>query len=219
MANWFLFSTMGMEIVFALITLLIAFYSFKVYRIAFQREPKLFGMAFTSIALSYIIWTFMNISALIGLKNASDNILDIKSAMNLFTIGAYFHVVFFLAGLCILAYVTLKSENKKYLLLLLPITILPVLISINKVRVFYSISILFMIYFALHYFFEYQEKKKKPLLIVMASFILLAVGSFLIMLGALVYKIYVIGHVFSFFAYLLLLLNLVRSFKHGKKKN
>ena len=216
MVEFSLACSIGMEIIFALVTLLIAFYAFKIYKISYQKELELFGAGFLSICLSYIIWIVLNISAIVHLIN-STGVYEAVEALNLFKSGAYAHMILFLVGLSMITFVTLKSGNKKNLLLLTALAIVPVFIAINQVAVFYSISVIFMLYLAIYYFTEYIHKKSKSLLTNFLAFASLAIGTLLLIFSLGNYIIYVVGHVFSFGAYALLLLNLLRSLKHGKK--
>lgn len=217
MENWVLFCSIGMELVFAIVTFLVAMYAFKIYKIACQREQKLFALGFLSIALSYLLWFILNLSA-INKLNVSTNIFEIKDAIGLFSFGAYAHMILFLAGLSMLVYITLKVENMRPLALIFSISILPLLIGPNAAVIFYAISVIFLLYLASHYFFEYFDNKNSHLITMLISFLLLAVGNFSLIIGIHKYQYYVLGHISSFAAYLLILINLILVLKHGKKK-
>lgn len=216
MTNLLLLSNIVMEFIFAAVTLLIALYAYKIYRIIPQKEFELFSLGFLSISLSYIIWTMMNISALIHMSNIR-NIFEAMEAVNILTIGAYCHMILFIVGLAIVSFVTLKSEKMGYLALLIPISILPIFIGTNQVTIFYSLSTVFLAYLSIHYFLEFKAKSHSSSAIVASAFALLAVSTLILLFSGADYIRHIVGHIFAFIAYLLLLFNLIRSLKHGKK--
>jgi len=80
-----------------------------------------------------------------------------------------------------------------------------------------GISMIFMLYISFYYLAEYRKKLSKPLLLMFISFLLLAAGTFLLINSGRSYDVYLTGHAFSFAAYLVLLVNLFKSIKNGKK--
>ena len=57
--KWFFGYGVAFELIFAIITLAVALYSFKVYKLSNQNQPKLFGIAFLFFSISYFIQSIL----------------------------------------------------------------------------------------------------------------------------------------------------------------
>jgi hypothetical protein len=142
--------------------------------------------------------------------------------MNILAVGAFCHMILFLVGLAVVSFVALKSDNIGYLWLLIPILIIPLFIGTNPVSIFYALSIILLGYLSIHYFREYKarskirlSKKSSPILAI--AFMLLTISNLILFVPRSNYLQDMIGHVFCLMAYSLMLANLIRSLKHGKK--
>jgi hypothetical protein len=215
MENFSLLISIGMEVIFAIVTILIAYYSLKIYKISYQKELKLFGIGFISIAFSYVVWILLNFGALTHI--ASRNLGEVLEGLNLLTVGAYANIILFIVGLAVISFVTLKSDNFEYLALLISLSLAPVMLCTDKVFLFYVVSIIFFAYLAVHHLIGYIRKNNKSFLMMTSAFVFLSLGTIMFIFSGKDYTAYVVGHIFSFVAYILLLVNLIQSLKHGKK--
>lgn len=214
--KWFVIYGLGLEFMFSIVTLLVGIYSLKVYHISKNKDIKTFGIGFLLISLSYIIWLFLNFFSLIEI-NEGTKVLELKEAFNIINIGAYAHIFLFIIGLITLIYATLKFKDYKTFLLLSIVSIFSIIFSTNKSLLFYIISAIFLLYLAIHYLNEYRIKNNSRLAITFSAFTLLFVGSIEIIRSKLNIINYAVGHFLILIAYILILINIIKIAKNGKK--
>lgn len=215
--EWFITYGIGLELVFAIITLLVAIYAFKTYKLGLQKQTKLFGLGFLSISLSYIIWFILNLFALIELSEGTFA-LDLNGATRLINLGAYAHIIFFLLGLILLVYTNLKIKSPGTFSLLFSIIFVSIILTNSKALLFYAISSILIFYLAIHYLFEYKEKRNSHLELMFFSFVFLFLGTLELIFTTAYSTHYAIAHIFILISYVLILINLVSVFKNGQKK-
>jgi len=207
--NWFLGYDLILELAFAIISLIVSIYSFKIYRLSEQTQSKLFGIAFLFISISYFIQSFLNFTIISKLNENIRIILKIISVNVLNTIGIYAHILFFITGLITLTYMTLKIKSAKTYSLLFITIILSLVFSSNKLYLFYLLSSILLIYILIHYLTNYLKNKQSKTLLVLAAFAFLLFGSIHFIFAVNHSLYYVIGHSLELIAYLLILINLI----------
>ena len=197
------------ELAFAIITLIVSIYAFKVYKLSQQRQSKLFGIAFSFISASYFIWSIINFNILERAEDTIPTYINVSNINALITIGVYIHILLFMTGLITFTYMTLKFKSAKTYSLLLLITLISLFFSSNVLYLFYVLSSILLIYVVIHYFRNYIEHKQAKTLLVLIAFILILFGSihFLFSVNHAIY--YIISHFLELIAYLLILTNLI----------
>lgn len=200
--NWFLGYDICLELVFAIITLLVCFYGFKIYKLSEQRESKLFGLSFLFISAAYFVQSFVNFSMISKLKGDIDaGLLDY--------IGFNTHIILFMIGLITFAYMTFKVKNGKIYSLFLILMLVSVLLSENVLYTFYLLSSVLLMYIIVYYFSSYLKKKQPGILFTLIAFALLLFARihFIISINYSLY--YAIGHLLELIAYIIILVNLI----------
>jgi len=194
---------------FAIITLGLGLFAFKIHKLSEQKSTKLFGISFIFISLHYFIQSLLNFSIVSTLNQNICNIMKIDNINSLNTLGAYSHMLFFIMGLATLTYMTLKIENKTTYILLLILPIASIIFSQNKLYLFYAIASIFLIFIAIHYLKNYLKNRQFKTLLILIAFIFLLFGNlhFIFSVNHGVY--YIIGHFLELVAYLLILLNFI----------
>ncbi|GIU69490.1 MAG: hypothetical protein KatS3mg002_0726 [Candidatus Woesearchaeota archaeon] len=216
--KWFLNYSIILEIIFAVITLIVSYYAFKVYKLTEKESAKLFSTAFIFIFLSYLIQSILNIIILYKLDNDVVSLINLRDAALLNLFGLYLHALFFIMGLIILAYIQFKVDNIKIAFLLIAVIITSILFSWNKLMLFYMLSAILLVFIVINYFINYLRHKTMHTFMVLLSMIFLLLGV-LYLFFSVDYEIYyVIGHILEFIAYIIILINLFMMIKHGKKK-
>jgi len=215
--KWFVGYTLGLELIFAIVTLCVSLLAFKVYKITKEREPKLFSIGFLSIFFSYIIWFALNLVALFEL-NESTEALNIGTAISLINLGAYAHLFFFMAGIITLTYTTLEIKSRRALAMISSIIFIVIILSESKTVLFYSISAVLILFLAVNYLIKYKVNNNPRLITMLTAFFFLFISMFELALSVNNRTHFVIGHVFMFVAYFLILINLGYVLNHGQKK-
>lgn len=215
--KWFLISSLFMEIFVILVSLGISFISLKIYSICREREPKLFGFGFLLISLSFIFWFLLNFLLLVNMKLSSPAV-DISriNQIGVFLFMSYFF--FFILGLTLLAYNTLRARNRRGYAFIALLSFLAVILAAERVKAFYIISGVLFFSLTLHYLFNYIAKRNIKKLINFIAFFLLVISRVGLYMSGVSYLYYVSGHIIEFIAYFLLLLNLLSMMKNEQKK-
>lgn len=212
--HWFNSSGIILELVFALVTVLIAFYSYKVYKIAKQRYTLLFGAAFFSMAIAYFVQAALNF-----MIHRSINSLDIFlmaldpshcPTLQLSVIAVTLHIFFMIAGLSLLAYVTLKERNYQIYGLLLVLSFVGIIFSSNLVFVFHLLATVFLAFITAQHYRRHGKHRSLNSFLVFFSFGLIMLGHLQLAISVFLSLFYILGHLTVFVGYILLLVNLLR---------
>lgn len=215
--KWFFGYDIVMEFIFTLITLAVAYYSFKVYNISKQKSSKLFGIAFSFISASYFIWLLINLFLLKEISEGVESV-SINEIISASLIGLFSYMILYLIGLSLLFYITLKIKNKKVYFIVLTISIIGLILSANKIIAFHLISSIFLIFILSFYFKEYFINKNKKVFLVFLAFIFILITSFNFIFVVKNYYAYVAGHISTLAGYILILINLLSIKKYEQKK-
>nr|MCK4929463.1 hypothetical protein [Nanoarchaeota archaeon] len=207
--EWFLGYDIILELAFAIITLIVSIYAFKIYKLSGQRQSKFFGIAFLFISIAYFIQSFLNFVILSKLNENICRGLKIASVNFLNSIGIYAYIIFFGIGLITLTYMTLRIKSAKIYSLLLIIILLSFLSSSNTLYLFYLLSSVLLIYIFIHYLMNYLKNKQAKTLLVLVAFAFLLFGSIHFIFSVNHGLYYVIGHFLELIAYLFILINLI----------
>jgi hypothetical protein len=215
--KWFFGYDIAMELIFTIVTLAVAYYSFKVYNIYKQRASKLFGIAFIFIAASYFLWVLINLFLLSQINESTEGI-TINQANIVGLIGLYAYMLLFVIGLSILTYITLKVKGKRIFAFILLMSLFAILISYNKTVAFHIVSSILLVFIVFHYMTEYSQNKNKKTLIVLLAFLFMLCTSINFIFLSINYYYYVSGHLLNLIAYGLILTNLLIIRKNEQKK-
>ena len=207
--KWFFGYDVILELAFAVITLIVSIYAFKIYKLSGQRQSKLFGIAFLFISVSYFIQSFLNFTIISKLNQNICTILKINSVNVLNSIGLYAYSLFFIAGLITLAYMTLGVKSAKIYSLSIIVIISSLLLTSNELYLFYFLSSVLLAYIFAHYFVNYLNNKKLNTLLVLIAFAFLLFGNIHFIFSVNHGLYYAIGHFLELVAYMLILVNLV----------
>jgi len=207
--RWFFGYDVLFELAFAIMTLIVGMYAYKIYKLSNQGQSKFFGLAFIFISISYFIQSFFNLAIVSKLNEGICRVLKISS-INLFnTIGVYVHMVFFMLGLITLTYMTLKVKSRKTYSILCFLIFISLFFSLNKLYLFYILSSFLLIYICVHYLTNYLNNKKAKTLLILIAFLFLLFGSLHFIFSGDHATYYVVGHFLELIAYLLILINLL----------
>jgi hypothetical protein len=211
--EWFFAYGLVFGLAFAIITLAVSLYSFKIYRLSGQRQSKLFGTAFLFFSISYFIEFFLNLSIVSELNEKIISLIDFQNIITLTNLSIVIHMILFTLGLVTLFYMILNVKNKWIYSGLMLASVLFLLFSANKIIYFFIISSLLLIIISIYYFqHSIKHKNSKSIPIVLAFFFLL-VGH-IHFIFSINYEIeYVLGSFLELAAYILVLVNLLRVLK------
>ncbi|NCO11816.1 hypothetical protein CO038_02470 [Candidatus Pacearchaeota archaeon CG_4_9_14_0_2_um_filter_39_13] len=206
--SWFFGFGLILEVLFGIITLAVAAYSFLVYKYCLEREFKLFGFGFLALAFSYFSWAFVSWYIPFKIGDVQE-IVSLDGFSGLIGIGVYAHAFLFLIGLTTLTYLTFDIKGKRNYGLLLSLVLILLVFAEQKIVAFYFTSALLMLYVLFYYGRGYVdgEGPKNPFLLL--AFFFLFLGSVDFTLSAVNHVHYVVGHVFYLIGYGFILVNFV----------
>ncbi len=208
---WFHGYDILFELVFAIIALFVAYYANRIHKIAQTHESKLFADGFFFITASYIILAIINFATIFAIKTSSiKSPVRISDLITLGEFGMLISMGLFLIGIVLLAYMTLHYRNKRVPTLILIPTLTALLLSSNKLFLYYSLGAFFLLFITIYYIKHYFCKNNTNTFLILIAFFLMFVAKiqFIIALNEPVF--YAVGHVFEFVAYSLILISLIR---------
>ncbi len=216
--GWFYGYDILLEFIFAIVTLVVSYFSYKIYRLTDENKLKLFSLAFLFFSISYTIQSLLNLKILGQISNRAISMFELMSINSFNALGIFAQIIFFTVGLITLLYMALDLDNKRVYFLLLLITLPILFFSSNSLFLFYLLASIMLAFVAIFYFQNYIEKKSIKSLWVFIAFDFIFLGQihFLFSLNHALY--YVLGHFLEFAAYVILLVNLLSISKNGKKK-
>jgi len=217
--QWFFGYDVVLELLFAVITLLVSYYAWKIYKVSEERNLRLFSMAFLFIALSYIIQSILNFVILERLDDDIAGMINIQSVYLLNLFGIYMHAILFLVGLLILTYVALKIYSLRTFVLLILLVFSALYFSPYKTFLLFFISTLLLGFIVYYYLTNYWNNRKATTLLVLIAMILLFIGYIHFIFATENSMYYVIGHFMELAAYILVLINLLIILRVGKHKH
>lgn len=215
--EWFYTTGSILQIVFALVTLLIAGFSHKAYRLAKDRKYKYFSYGFLSLALGYFTISFSNLLVFLGVYDGVISRLNEFNAANFLYMG---HIFFILTGFMLLLAVAMKLQQRRLIALLFALILMLVAFAYQYYIKFHMISFLLLAFMAWQFYENYREKKTMNAGLVFSSFYLLAFAElFLIAMVHITPVLYAVGHFLQLIGFGLLLLMFTRVQKGNGEKH
>lgn len=210
--NWFFGIDITMELLFFLVTIAIAISALKVYNLTRLENIRKFSIGFILISLSYLIWAGLNA---ITIPDAATHITQISvqqiSMISFFVV--YSQMMFFIAGLVMLAYATFNVNKGGIFYLLLGLSLLVLVVSVETVITFRIVSVFILSFITYHYLLEYQENSNKNTLLVLTGFSLLLISNLSLLSTPIFELSYVVSHLIELVAYALFLITLIRTLR------
>ncbi|MCF7799128.1 hypothetical protein K9M74_04450 [Candidatus Woesearchaeota archaeon] len=212
---WFGVTKIIIQLIFALVTLLVAFFSYKVYKLSRQRPTFLFGLGFIALSSAYFIEALFNYLLLQGVQTQHlfPAAIGVAQPLQLSIFVVSLQMLLMITGLSLLSYVTLKERGAKIFLLILSMSLVGIVMSAHVGLTFYIITSIFLLFITAQYFQRHARKPTKNSLMVFMGFGLLFLGNVQLAFAQSLSLLYISGHFISLFGYLLLLVNLLRVVK------
>lgn len=206
--HWFFGYDVAFELSFAIISLIVSLFAFRIYKKTSQRSVKFFSISFLLIAISYFIQSIFNFLVVSKLNENVCRIIKIQSVAAFEYMGIITHILFMTIGLSILLYTTLKDKRLRMFWLLLVISLTSIFFSKNIMYMFFLISTIYLGFISWHFILNYLNNKQAKTLLIAMAFLFLLFGNFHFLISVNHQLFYVIGHILEFFAYIFILINL-----------
>ena len=205
--EWFFIYNIILELVFGAISLAVGLYALKIYKWTLERQPKLFGISFLFISISFFVQAILNI--ILCSKLHLERIIQLTTFNMLTSLGTYLHIIFFLIGLVTLVYLTLDIKSFRAYSLLFILVMGSLIVTSYKLNIFHIFSSILLLYIIGHYLVSYLTHRQIKNLIVLVAFVLLFIShiNLIFSLSSGIY--FVIGDIIGFVGYVLILINLI----------
>jgi hypothetical protein len=210
--DWFYGLDAGIELVVMLITLLIAFYSFRVYLVARQRVYIYFTLAFLSISLSYLFRAAIDWIAYRSLLGRMPNLAAALSSFvtlqQLYDLGFLAYIFFAFAGFMMLLAIYVGITRYGTVALLLALALGLAMVSKNAFLAFHIMMLSMLLFIVVHLVRNYARGHSFSKFLVLYGFsCLLAAQAFFILV---LYRrmFYIVGHSLQLFGFVMLLFSL-----------
>lgn len=207
--GWFVGYDIALELAFAIITIIVSLYAFKIYRLSGQSQSRLFGLSFLFISISYVIQSLLNFAIMEQLEENISRAIALNNVALLNFIGIFIHIIFFMSALITLSYMTLRVRSAKVFSLLCAITFLALFFSTNKLTMYYVLASLMLIYICIHYLGNYWNNRQTKALLVFIGFVFLLFGTIHFIFSVNQAFYYFLGHALELIAYIFILINLI----------
>lgn len=211
--DWFLCYGIIFELAFAIITLFVSIYSFRVYKLSEQKKSRTFGLAFLFISISYFIQFFINLAIMSELNEKVLNLVEFRNLITLDNLAIFFHMIFFIFGLVTLIYMILGGKNRFIYIISLMISALFIFASARNMAFFYVFSSLLLVFILTDYVGNYIKNKNGKTFLIMLAFFFLFIGHLNFIFLVNNQLVYVVGNFLELAAYILILINLIRVIK------
>jgi len=217
--QWFYGYDVALELVFAVVTILVSFFAWKIFKVTGERNIRLFSLAFLFIALSYIVQSILNFVIMDRLDDNISTLINLQSVYLLNLFGIYMHSILFLIGILLLTYVALKIYSFQTFVLLFILVFTSLYFTIHKTFMLYLLSTILLGFIVYYYLTNYWENRKPTSLLVLSSMVSLFIA-YLFFIFAMDDNMlyYIIGHILELTAYLLVFVTLWIILKLGKQK-
>jgi hypothetical protein len=216
--EWFIAYDMALEVIFTIITLLVSYYAWKIYKVTEERNIRLLSMAFLFISLSYFVQCILNWIILEQLEDKVIGFIGLQSIYHLNLFGIYFHAILFLIGLLLLTYIALKIYSLRTFILLFLLVFTSLYFSSYKTFTLYLLSTTLLGFIVYYYIANYWNNKKWTTLLTTIAMLTLFAGYLYFIFATENPFYYVVGHVLELLAYILVLGNLIIILRAGRKQ-
>lgn len=208
--DWFFGYGMIFELAFAIITLAVSWYSFRVYKLSGERHSKHFGFAFLFFSISYFIQFILSIAMISELNETILNIIELRDILTLDVFYIFTHMILFTLGLVTLCYMASNLKNKIVYVGMMLVSVLLILFSVSQINIFYIFSSLLLLFISFYYLKNYVKNPHNKAIFMVIAFFCLLIGHlhFIFLSNHPVY--YIIGNFLELVAYILILVNLLK---------
>jgi hypothetical protein len=203
----FIFLNSGLDILFGIITLFLAIYSFRIYNLSSIRSSWLYGIGFLLLSISYFLRSGFNYFLFSQISSWKEPLSLIGLPIGLSILSVAF-LCFFLAGLTTIAYTVFKLPNRKVYSLILALGIIPIVLSTNMFISLFIASAIILFAVSCAYFEEYVKNKNKITLLILLAFSFLFLSSICFIISPVGLIFYFFAHLFELASYVLIFISL-----------
>jgi hypothetical protein len=193
----------------------IAYYSYKFYRLVKDKNYRIFSFAFLAIAISFIFKILSNLTILHKVNIHVANFIfvvltEFESVELINFISLILYKSFYLIGFLFFFIILTKTSNREKIFLFFYLSFIAILFSIYFDFVFHLTIIFILVFLTYNFFINYNKRKNINTFLVFFAFLLLSIDHLFFILEEFNPILYIIGEILSLVGFLCLLLNYIK---------
>ncbi|MBS3177044.1 hypothetical protein J4457_07480 [Candidatus Woesearchaeota archaeon] len=203
--QWFLGVDSALEILFFLISIAIALFSFKIYCYTSKKRYLFFNLAFVLMAFSFLARSLTNYLVYGAIQKDISVAAKLAAVSNVYDVGFLIHILLMLTAYMILIALSLNIRDVRTLALLFLLVVLATVISTNIYTIYYIVSAILLSFILTHFYYNAVTKSSLSAWGVFSAFAVLLLSQGIFLFVQLNRYMYLLGHAFQALAYLILL--------------
>ncbi len=210
------------EFLIVIVSFIISYYSYRVYKIIKENHYLYFSFSFLSVGVSFIFKIFSNLTIVhkIVVENANF-VFTLWSQYKYINLINFFSFIFYksfhLIGFLILFLLITKTEKKENIALFLYLSFITVLSSIFFNFIFHLTLVIILLFLTFYFYENHLKIKSKNSLLVFIAFLIMLTSHLFFIFSDFNSLFYLIGEILLLIGFLCLLLNQINL--KGKAKN
>lgn len=223
--NWYLVNFLDSldEILIILVSLIISYYSRKIYHIINDKNYKLFSISFLIIAIAFVFKIFSDLTILhkIEIENANFVFVifsQLKYMQLINFISFNLFKIFYLTGFLILFLIVNKENEKGEVVLFFYFSLVTVILSIYFNFIFHLTLLFIITFLIIHFYKNHKKVRNMNSLLVLLAFIILLISHFFFVFSDAYSMLNLIGGIFLLIGFLNLLVNQVKLVRKNEPK-
>ena len=222
--QWFYGKDIVIDLVSVFVLLLIAFFSFKYYKIRKNKNYVYFGLSFILLSVSFLFKILTNFTIyfhVLETKNIgflSLTYQTIKTSDVLFIVGFLIYRLLTLFGLYML-YSVYYDQPKTNIFLIAYLILVSTYFTQSAYYIFHLTSLILLVLLTIQYSKTYIKNKNNATRMLASSFGIITASQILSIFVSISTKFYVFAEIIQLIGYVILLFSFLTVLRHGKKKN
>ncbi len=209
--SWFFGIDSVFEFITFFVTLFIAFYSYKIYKIVKDKKHFYFSLAFIFIAVSFITQAVVITLLALEVFRLQDLFTVIPTIYLIKNLGYVAYTMLMVSAYMMLLIISHKLKDRNIISLLMILAVFGVMLggASGMYNAFYAVAAILLGYILRAYYLNYKKKKTRASLCVVLGFTSIFISQLFFIFYVIQPWFYVIGHVFHLLGYLILLGSLI----------
>jgi len=212
------------EFLIIIVSIIISYYSHRVYKLINDKNYQFFSFAFLSIAISFVFKILSNLTILnkITLENANFifviwHQLEYMQLINFWSF--IFYKTFHLIGFLILFFIVTRTKNKEKIFLFIYFCIVAIFLSIYFNFIFHLTTVFILFSLTFHFYENHKKINSTNSLLVFIAFLIMLISHFFFVFSDMSPLFYLTGEILLLIGFLSLLVNQIKLKKENRRRN
>jgi hypothetical protein len=200
------------ELLIIIVSLIISYSSYKIYRLIKEDNYKLFSLSFLALAFSFVFKILSNLTIFNQVKIEKANFViymvsqwEYMELVNFMSFNLY--KIFNIIGFILLFLIITKTSKKEKFFIFIYLSIIAVLFSIYFNFIFHITIAIILLYLTIHFYENYKDKRSTNSLLVFLAFIMMLISHVFFVFSDIDDIFYLIGEFLLLVSFSNLLIN------------